>query len=441
MINKAIHDGLILRSISTGVATDRERLPQFYMDAFAEHEDGDEPVLAEWTRNLLNGRSTTTDDDIWVIVDPAENDKIVSALLLIPQTWHYADMPFDVGRVELVATDPAYRNRGLVRILMQTLHQRSAALGHPVQAITGIGHYYRQFGYGMSMDLGVRGLIPLCHIPTLEDDQKQTHTLRLAEENDIPALVALNQTYTQYEGVSLVRDAARWRYEISDDFHPDALRFHVFMVEIDDEPVGYVAVHFDHFMGRIMVYAFVLGQKTSYLAAFDDVLRGIQQAADAYFADYDKKPKSIELSTQIPAVVDQLIRYTHGGSFRDPFAWYIRVPDLSAFLNRIRPVLERRLARSGANNYSGTLSVMFFNQYGVVMTFEDGKMIQVEHKAVSPYKHDAGFPYYTFLDLVFGRHDVDTLRATLPEIFVNKKAAVLLDALFPRTRPLVWGLS
>ena len=31
-------------------------------------------------------------------------------------------------------------------------------------------------------------------------------------------------------------------------------------------------------------------------------------------------------------------------TIRDPYAWYLRVPDLSGFLNHIRPVLEKRLA-------------------------------------------------------------------------------------------------
>ena len=37
-----------------------------------------------------------------------------------------------------VATDPAYRNRGLVRAMFQLLHARCAAEGRLVQAITGI---------------------------------------------------------------------------------------------------------------------------------------------------------------------------------------------------------------------------------------------------------------------------------------------------------------
>ena len=36
-----------------------------------------------------------------------------------------------------------------------------------------------------------------------------------------------------------------------------------------------------------------------------------------------------------------------------PYAWYVRVPDLLAFLQLITPALERRLANSPAAGYSG----------------------------------------------------------------------------------------
>ena len=58
-----------------------------------------------------------------------------------------------VGRPELVGTLPEFRNRGLIRAQMDILHQWSAERGQPVQAITGIPFFYRQFGYEMALPL------------------------------------------------------------------------------------------------------------------------------------------------------------------------------------------------------------------------------------------------------------------------------------------------
>jgi predicted acetyltransferase len=68
--------------------------------------------------------------------------------------WEYGGIPFGVGRPEIVASDPGYRERGLVRAVFELLHARSAALGHMAQGITGIPYYYRQFGYEYALDQG-----------------------------------------------------------------------------------------------------------------------------------------------------------------------------------------------------------------------------------------------------------------------------------------------
>nr|AIA18563.1 Acetyltransferase (GNAT) domain protein [uncultured bacterium] len=150
---KQLPDGLILRSLSENIASDVERLPDFYASINAADDTDDiKEGVRVWTRDLMHGHATVTLDDIFVVVDPAKDDLLVSATLLIPQTWRYEDVVIPVGRPELVATHPDYRNRRLVRALFDALHERSAALGHNLQVITGIAHFYRQFGYTMSLD-------------------------------------------------------------------------------------------------------------------------------------------------------------------------------------------------------------------------------------------------------------------------------------------------
>src|SRR5689334_7311388 len=115
-MHQLLDGGLILRSLSEGHASDKENIAKFYQDTFGEAGEDTPIALGEWTRTLVSGRHpTVTDDDVWVVVDPVKDDQIVSAVLLIPQTWQYDGIPVGVGRVELVATNKEYRRRGLVR--------------------------------------------------------------------------------------------------------------------------------------------------------------------------------------------------------------------------------------------------------------------------------------------------------------------------------------
>ena len=97
-MQKVLNNNLILRSLSEGVQSDSDNLSQFYMDVFKEEGDIDYALIGGWVDELISQQHpTVTHDDIWVVVDPAQDDKIASALLLIPQTWRYEDIEIPVG--------------------------------------------------------------------------------------------------------------------------------------------------------------------------------------------------------------------------------------------------------------------------------------------------------------------------------------------------------
>jgi hypothetical protein len=143
-------DGLLLRRAT---ATDVEVLAA--LCALIDTPPWD-ATTATWTRDLLRGdHPAGTDDDV-LLVEDTRTGAVASTVCLIEQTWTYGGVTFPVGRPELVGTAPAYRRRGLIRTQMEVLHAWGARRGHLLQPITGIPHYYRQFGYEPA--LGVRAI-------------------------------------------------------------------------------------------------------------------------------------------------------------------------------------------------------------------------------------------------------------------------------------------
>src|SRR5262249_50705998 len=114
------------------------------------------------------------------------------------------------------------------------------------------------------------------------------------------------------------------------------------------------------------------------------------------------------------------------------YAWYIRVPDLIAFLRRIAPALERRLAGSVLAGYSGGLRLNLFRQQ-IGLTFAAGRLI-----TVAPYtpqrmdEGDATFPDLTFLHLLFGHRSLADLRYMFADCLMRgPDAELLLTTPFP----------
>ena len=439
-MQKQLANGLILRTLSEGHASDREQLPQFYAAINGEGDpDEAKEALALWTQDLMNNHPLTSHDDIFVVVDPAHDHRLVSATLLIPQTWHYENMTIAVGRPELVATHPDYRKQGLVRQLFAAVHERSAALGHQMQVITGIPYFYRQFGYTMAVALGSDAGVPLTAAPEPAPDHKPAYTLRRATLQDIPDLARWHEAMARERLLSEIRSPDIWRHELV-GHHPRSMRarYHLVIENAEGKGVGYIALGHPFDFSILYASAMVIGEEASYAESFEDVVMGVRQWATAEFG---KCPAVLVWSAGNQSALHTLANHTTGGHVRNlSYKWYIRVPDTLAFLRHITPVLERRLEGSGAHRYTGELKIGFYDLTGIVLKFERGRIVDYGTLAGKD-GYDISFPWHLFWNVVFGDHSVDEIHAILPDVWTGGKHAVLMEALFPKKKSWIDGLA
>jgi len=127
--------------------------------------------------------------------------------------------------------------------------------------------------------------------------------------------------------------------------------------------------------------------------------------------------------------------------YEPPYAWYVRVPDVLAFIRHIAPALEKRLANSAAAFYTGEFTLDLFRG-GIHMVFDKGHIMRIEQWRAPVYKNtaDASCPALVFLQLLFGYRSLDELRYAFPDVRVeNSNAAVILNALFPKKFSWVMG--
>ena len=440
-MQRILSDGLVLRSLSEGYASDRENLASFYFDVFSESDGEPDEYIGPWTESLLNGHPTTTADDVWVVVDTTQNDRIASALLLIPQRWRYESVTLGVGRVEIVATHLDYRRRGLVGALMQAAHERSAELGHTIQAITGIEHYYRRFGYTMAVYLGTFAAVPLAIIP--EPKQPQQYTLRPVTEADIPQLIAWDAYAASQYLLTAVRSADEWRYDLS---RPD---YHIWWYDVlvitsaERGDVGYIVTRRRSEKVQPCL-AWVVGPEASYIETFADALYGLKSRIQERYPD--DPPAYINFSAGMHDSLLTMIRALYPAVTRDHhYAWYLRAASPACLLREIAPVLEQRLKGSGANAYSGELTIRFFDMTGLKLCFEHGRLDEAQDITFANVREDdaadAGFPWHSFIALVFGYRSIDELRHILPEVYANGRAHALLTCLFPPRRSRLMPLT
>ena len=196
-------------------AADRERLADFNAHAFRDGEaDPPQSSYRAGVLEMMSGRHPLIGPEDFAYVEDTATGAMVSSACLLRQRWEYEGIPFAVGRPEFVATDAAYRNRGLIRALFAALHERSAARGELAQGITGIPYFYRQFGYEYALDLeGGRAALPAT-IPALAVGEQEPYILRAATAADLPLIAALYDRERAGYAVSASVPDEYWRYAL-----------------------------------------------------------------------------------------------------------------------------------------------------------------------------------------------------------------------------------
>lgn len=437
-------NGLILRWSN---ASDIEGLGQLTGMVFRSGPQ--EPLsqpLADLIHHLMSGTHPLMGPGDYALVEDTrkQDNRIVACTCLWRQTWEYEGVPFRIGRPEIVATDPAYRNRGLIREIFGLMHARSTAEGHLVQAITGIPYYYRQFGYEYALDLDNRVYVPTALIPSIAEGTPEPYTLRDATMEDIGLVNSLYDRQRAGSIVSTPIDESWWRYQIeswekvrqgtaSPPKRNDSF-WHIQMILDAESAVrGHVITPVARWSNSVPVFDLEVMPSVNLQAVLPSILRALHRQGLEMPTYHGAQPLiRIAFCMGRGHPVYDLLEPKLAPVYVAPYAWYVRVPDLSAFLRHIAPALEKRLAQSSMAGYSGDVKLDFYRG-GLRMVFEQGRLTTVENwrKPVWEGNEVAGFPPLVFLQLLFGYRSLNELRHAFPDVWANDEVMPLLNILLP----------
>jgi hypothetical protein len=394
-----------------------------------------------------------TPGDAAVVEDSSQpNRPLVACTYFWRHTWSYAGIPFGVTRPEMVVTLPAHRRRGLVRALFDMIHARSAAEGHLLQAITGIAYFYRQFGYDYALDLDGGRIAFVSRIPEKVGEGQEACALRLATQDDVPALVAI---YNQRRSTSLVwheAPEAHWRYEIGVWDNPaiqgqpitqNGIKGRYWVILDAERNVrGYTWLPTRRSGHRLPIYELEFAHGTNIASLLPSLLRRLCE-------------HGLELPTMKPDLPPFTeIGFWLGGAHplfdalgnalaplvEPTYAWYVRVPDVPAFIRRIAPILEARLSRSYLAGYTGRPRIDLYRD-GLELRFERGTLLAVEVLSGTLDEEDESralaCPPLNFPQLLLGYRSLDELRAIFPDVWVKDDQRYLVNTLFPKQHSFV----
>lgn len=381
----------------------------------------DLPQIAE----LLTDRGEPADavDHRLVVEDPAagwetcavvvDGDRVVSTATLLDEELQLTVPGSDVtvrlpaGQVELVATVPDHEGRGLVRALMGWAHDLSASRGHVLQVMIGIPYFYRLFGYSYAID--IPGHRPLVTPPAMPDG----HVVRPATRADLQIVRRLQDAAQAASDLRMPHSPPRWGWLLDRDGST------TWVVERGAEVVA---------TGRTTPPED--GVVLAELAASDaDGARAMIAAAALARSVDEPEPVTVwdRPGTVGGAVVDEVC----GPAPAEAEQYYVRVPDAAALLDRMRPVLDARLARSGIEPPDEVLLGTFRQQLRLPVV--DGRFGEpvVGGTLQSPGAHGgAGVAPDLLGPLLLGPLGMAGLSRRHSDVYAGRHAD-LMEALFP----------
>jgi predicted N-acetyltransferase YhbS len=365
---------------------------------------------AEWegmVRSLLDDPDVGP-DRFTVAVD---GGRVVSSLCLLSAALRVGGVDVAVGQPEFVATRTDHERRGLVRAQMDLVHRWSAERGDLAQIIAGIPYFYRRFGYEYAIEMPRLRLVD----PAVELAMPAGWSVREAVPGDAATVLALQARALAGVDLAGVQDEAWWRWRVGVD-HPVRLS----LAECDGR-VGAVA-----WIGP--GHPAVDGTATAVAGIAHDRLDGLS-ALLARAAGAGRPVVVEERGTHTAPVEPLSVRLpTHYGL-------YVRVPDVVALLDRLRPELSARLAASARAGSSGRLVVSTYVS-SFVVAYEAGEVVAVTARTpdeAAAERPAAGVPPDLVATLVFGRYGAAGLAERHDDVRLER-AADLMATLFPRLR-------
>jgi predicted acetyltransferase len=341
--------------------------------------------------------------------------RMVATLNLIPLNWNIGDISLKVAEMGCVATLEEYRNRGLMRRLVNEFHKEIAEQGYDLSVIEGIPYFYRQFGYEYALPLDEETKIPMEKLPNC----RSKLAIRPFTNKDVPEAMKLLAKAEDKFYVHGVRDEQIWKMQQETKMASERF-FEAYTVQNDDKMIAYFRISRKPESKELILLEVT---DTDY-SATNAILNFIKNIG---------RKNQFETLVARTSYYDPLTRIlvTLGAEQRvPPYAWQIRVTDYVSVLQKMKPLFEKRLAQS---EYCGLTEEVNFNfcRYIIQMAFKNGAITKVQRLS-NVEKCTVGVNPLVFVKLLLGYRCREELEMNYPDFYVHAKHKRLIDVLFPQ---------
>ncbi len=420
---------MILRSVENN--GDIKRLAGFNAAVHGEETIG---TMTE----VLIRRHPASKHKHWLFIEDKSEERIASALCLIPWNLSYCGIEIKTAEMGIVGTGTEYRNRGLVGRLNDQFMKEARQDGFLLSIIQGIPYFYRQFGYRSAIKL-IPDLRVEYHQISFPPGLLKKVSIRKARKTDIPVLERLYNERSSLLDISTRRDKLIWEFLLGPSQKTEYAAETWLVSEKSKgkqpEPAGYFRIQRKGFgPGLIVNEASRMDRGTA--AAVLEKLKAI---------GLERKKPYIKLEIEEEADLVKIAQVL-GAKNYGHYAWQIKILDTGKFLERISPVLETRIAESPFCGLSGTIEYNCY-RHGWDIVFENGRISSAAPSERGNKEHaNPGrekkwklcIPPEESVSLLTGWRSWKELSRDCMDLSISREIEGIQDVLFPKLHSFLY---
>ncbi|GIU83324.1 MAG: hypothetical protein KatS3mg008_0099 [Acidimicrobiales bacterium] len=279
--------------------------------------------------------------------------EVVSSMVGMRPRLEIDGLDVPCTQIEYVATDPLHRRRGLVRLQLDIHRRRAAERGDLVLLVAGVPEVYKRLGFAYALDFAPRFL--LCP-PEGYSAPPDSPLVRPAERYDVEVVRSLHDLSRATATVRIVPDPDDWAAMVSG--RPKWR--HVYVAEAAGRVLGWMRLE------RAGESLEIVAARALTLAAAESLVAHALRVAES---------RTVAALAGSWDAFGAFVKH-HGHRTRGATPMSAAVPDPVALVQRIVPVLERRLSSSCLRHERGDLYVDWYTG-SLRIGYRDGRITKV----------------------------------------------------------------
>ncbi|MHA2026402.1 MAG: GNAT family N-acetyltransferase [Candidatus Thorarchaeota archaeon] len=411
------------------VQTDKEleELIEFNSEV---HDEDDAEELRRQIENLPGfGR------ELNFYIRDVDKGFIVTSLNAVPSLWAYEEVVLQNLELGWVGTLKEYRRKGLVRVLYEHFDKLLHEGEYDISTIQGIPYYYRQFGYDFVLPMDRTLWLTVDQLPTIDEEKKpeyMTVQIREAIPNDLNEIMNLYDEHNRQLQVYISRSRELWEVQEETKMEFES-EYRTFVLEDNNGVIGYLRLAKPKKSKG--PYGSTLRVMESSIKTYPGVMRTLQLIkAEALKNEFYRVGITGPSTNNLSRIALDL-----GGQIRGGWKHQLRIPSILHLLQKISPVLEKRLLGSMFEGLTKDLTINTFrNCY--LLKFVNGKVKNITDIGMQEVDESRGFraPPNDLVRLIFGVNDIDEIRNNNIDFIVSWELKSLVATLFPKGESCIY---